>query len=519
MTSVQRFDPHVLVRLLALPILLIGVLCAHQSASAESLPPGYAERPNFITQYEIAPILVEDDLSKIKVTVKFRNDGDGRVLFRLPDSFGAANDYWELVDNLSVEGAIHSLLGDGVLVLTSKPGNPIIISYEVRAGYSFPQALDGDLPDAGPMIFPAWFHAVGEMIIPTIDGLEEKRADLRWVGWPGSWDHMSSADEIDALLSTMSTVRKSNFLAGAELTIMEQSIEGGTLRVGMVNIPPENVDKVMETTRETIAAQGELFQSDGFPYTVAYVGLPTDYDLPLSRGLGRKHGYSIFTSGPFFRPGLQYGLANAHTQTWLPDKLGRMPGNPDDIHWFTEGMLEYFTLQTLTRSGLWNRRQYVGRLNQVLNRYGRSRFVGVSNARLVDGIGNDLEKTFQSKDRGFLFAVATDRLLREQEGNLDVVIYRMMADWKRTPPRDQPAVIESFIEESRQSGIHIQSSIHRHIDLGIPILLQADIFGECAKIVTEKITPRDSETGRHARWRQRVILLSDDKAVPCNIGH
>lgn len=487
--------------------------------AAEILPDGYADRPGFATRYTITPVFADDTLSKIRVTTVFRNDGDGSVLFRLPDSHGQANDYWNLIDNLQVDGAIHSLLGDGVLTLSSKPNNPVSVSYDVAPGYTDLPKPEGTWPDQGPIIHPEIFHALGEMIIPTIDGLEHHRATVQWSGWPETWRMISSADSVDALEPTMSHVRRSNFLAAHGLKIREGSIKGGTIRVGFINTSPEDADAVFGEIQKSVTLQDEMFETHGAPFTVTYFRLPSEGGARGATGIGRVHGYSIFVAEGASKPELQYALANAHTQIWFPEMLGEMPNNPDDMHWFTAGFHEYYTLKTLLKTGLWSREQYVGRLNHILERYAQSPYMGVSKTLLLNESDEHAATMTHLKDRGFMFAVGANGLLLEQQDvDLDFVIYRMMADWKRRPVEARPDILASFLEQSRQSGINLESSIDRYIDMGLPVLLRQGIFGECAEILTENTRkPPALRFGQNTGWRQRVVLKPEADEVTCTL--
>lgn len=461
-------------------IAVLSAALPEAAPSAAHVSPQTGFRSGPAVKYTIAPNFVGGRLTSVTVQMAFPSDADGRVILRLPDSFQNATDYWRLIDRIDVVGATFFPIGDGVLSLAAPPFRRITVSYRVKGMSQIPPYGTSDFWEYGPTISEDLFSAQGEHFIPTIDGLEARSAELQWIGWPPQWQQFSSADPIDATIPTMRSFRTSNFIAGPRLTLSQTSIEGGTVRLVFSGIPRQREQRVRKTIEGTLTTINDRLLLAGFPYTIVVQGTDESGAAEPIPTLSRYHGMSITHSTQDSTADLEHAIAEAHVRSWLPAQIGRLPSEPARVHWLAEGFTQYMTLTLLNETGVWSGKQVERRLNPILQTYYADPAKHQPYETISQNLKQDRALETHSWQRGFVFALVVDQILRaKRESSLPNVLLYMRSDADTGASEPPPDILSNFIMNANREGLDVEHLIDLYITRGIPMMLTEIPFDNC----------------------------------------
>lgn len=439
-------------------------------------------------EYSLAPVFEGEALKAVAIEARFRGEADGETRVRLPDSWGGQTKLYEHLSPIAVQGGELTMESPGVAVIRHKKRARITLSYQVGSGYA------GEPPDASPyrpIIRPTWFNLLGEAIFVEPEDQYQAPARFQWRDWPKSWTIASDLDHGKQRRLRVGDVMQSISVGGPDFHIVSRPIEGGVVRLAMRGEWDFTPDRFADLVSSVLDAQRKFWGDMKGPYFVTLIPIDGGGVVSSIGGTGRGDAFAMFATPNATDDALRYVIAHEHIHTWVPRALGRMPrGEEAGSYWFSEGFTDFYTYRTLLRTGVWSLEEFAKYANESIAAYDASPVRAEPNSRIVEDFWNDPYVDKLPYQRGMLLAFHWDARIREATNgakDLDDVIF-LMRRWREAAKTvDEVAYVrDGFAKATKEiAGLDITQDLARYVDAGEPVVLPADLFGTCARIVTE----------------------------------
>jgi predicted metalloprotease with PDZ domain len=453
--------------------------------AAAALPLGAAAPANGTIHYQVKPVLAKDGARALQVDIRFRGDADGETMLDLPSRWAGASELWRHVTELEIRGA-ESLGGYyDRPIIRHKPGAMIRVRYKLVSAYAEDPGFSYE--KARPLIRPDWFFVHGEGLFAFPDGRFAAPARFHWGKKPHGWRIASDLDHLKGRKTSVANMINSVAIGGAGLTVVRRDMNGAPLRVAILGEWSFEPEALADLVSRVVAAGNGFWGDRPSPYLVAMAPLGR---LPAGlsfTGTGRTDAFSIASTSAFDLKQATRFLGHEFTHSWIPNELGALPEeNEAKDYWFSEGFDDYIASKLLLRSGLWSLADFIADKNQTLLRYGTSPAKTADAATVAERFWTDDNVRQVSYDRGHLLAAKLDAEIQARSGggkSLDDVLRA-----QRKAAKGSSALATSLFSQvlREQTGIDIEPDLDLYARRGQALLLPPDLYGDCARIVTER---------------------------------
>ncbi len=432
--------------------------------------------------YRVTPVS-NGETSGLEVELRFRGDADGETMVELPSRWAGSDELWRHVGDLRVAGAERISGEFAKPVLHHRPGARLRIRYRLASAY---QTDPGFLYEkARPLLRPDWFFVHGESLFAWPAGRWAGRARFRWGKPPPGWTVASDLDHIEGKRSTIANIVNSVAIGGARLRVVERDIGGAPLRVALLGRWSFPDEALAEIVASVVEAENGFWGDSPTPFLVAMAPLGEVRSGLSYTGTGRTDAFSIASTGAFELDQAVRFLAHEYMHSWVPIALGNMPEEDEAVdYWFSEGFNDYLAAKVLLRSGLWTLAEWVADKNETLLSYGTSSARNAAAAEVASRFWKDVAVQQVSYDRGHLLAMKLDgEIAARSQASLDDVLRAQREAAKGSSELASALFRKSLLEVA---GIDVQPDLDRYATQGQTLLLPADAFGDCARVLTEK---------------------------------
>ncbi len=474
---------------------------AYPALAAAALLLAAAKPPPPIA-YKITPVLQDDGSRALDVEMRLRGDPDGETDIFLPERLGrnerALAPRHPAQDQRREQGSAEATT---IRSLRHRPGARLKIRYRIVSAYDEDPGLRlREGPADGParlVLRPRRdrLRRAGRRSRaprPIQMGQAAQRLDRRLRPRPsrGQADHARQSDQQVAI-------------GGADLKLVRRDLRGAPLRVALLGEWSFTPDQLADTVAPIVAAEDAFWGDRSSPFLIAMAPLG---DLPSGlsyTGTGRTDAFSIASTGAFeLRQAVRF-LAHEYMHSWVPIELGGMPEEDEARdYWFSEGFNDYLASKVLLRSGLWSLADWAADKNETLLRYGSSPAKTVKGEEIAARFWTDPAVQQVSYDRGHLLAAKLDseiaaRACRQEPGKrASHPAPGGRGQHASSPP---PCSARRF---ARRPGSTSTPDLERYARRGEPLLLPADLFGDCARLVAER--RREFDRGYDAAATRRA---------------
>jgi predicted metalloprotease with PDZ domain len=435
--------------------------------------------------YRARPALAKDGAPALQVDIRFRGDGDGETILNLPSQWAGSTELWRHVSELEIRGA-KSLGGYfDRPIIRHKPGATIRVRYKLLSAYAGDPGFAYE--KARPLIRPDWFFIHGEGMFAFPEGRFAAPARFIWGKTPSGWTIASDLDHLKGRKTTVANMINSVAIGGLGLNVIRRDIGGAPLRVAVLGQWDFRPEALADLVARVVVAGNSFWGDRAGPYLVAMAPLGR---LPAGlsfTGTGRADAFSIASTSAFDLKQATRFLGHEYTHGWIPIELGEMPEeNEAKDYWFSEGFDDYIASKLLLRTGLWSLAEFVEDKNKTLLRYGTSPARTADAATVAERFWTDDAVQQVSYDRGHLLAAILDSEIQAKTGgakSLDDVLRAQ----RKAAKGSKTLAVDLFSREMRElAGIDVEPDVDRYARRGEAIGLPAGLYGECARIVTER---------------------------------
>ncbi|HEX2762977.1 MAG TPA: hypothetical protein VHM92_03895 [Allosphingosinicella sp.] len=451
------------------------------AALASPLLLGAAPAP---VSYKVTPVLEADGTRALRIDMRLRGDEDGETKLALPSVWAGSSELWRHVSRLRVRGA-KSVGGTfAEPVVRHGPGARLRVRYTLSSAWQ--QDPGFAYEKARPMIRPTWFFVHGESLFAKPAGDDARAARFRWGKLPKGWKVASDLDHLGGKPTTLANLINSVAIGGAELKLVQRDLRGAPLRVALLGDWDFTADQLADTVTPIIAAVDAFWGDASTPFLVAMAPLGT---LPAGlsyTGTGRADAFSIASTSAFNPREATRFLAHEYGHSWVPYSLGAMPEENEAVdYWFSEGFDDYLATKILLRAGIWSLAEWAADKNETLTRYGTSPAKTANGADVAARFWTDPAVQQVSYDRGHLLAAKLDAEIAARTGEKEDLagVLRAQRIASATSTELATALFRRILRE--KTGIDVAADLERYAVRGEPLILPADLFGDCARLVTE----------------------------------
>jgi predicted metalloprotease with PDZ domain len=348
-----------------------------------------------------------------------------------------------------------------------------------------------------------WFFAHGEALFAWPENRFAGRARFEWGKKPKSWRLASDLDHLRGRRTTIANLINSVVIGGFGLRIVERDLNGAPLRVAVLGEWSFEPDALADRVAQIVAATNLYWGDRDSPFLVAMAPLGAVPSGHSFTGTGRTDAFTIAATSSFDLKTATRFLGHEYGHSWIPNELGALPEeNEARDYWFSEGFDDYVATRILLRSGLWSLAEFVADKNETLLRYGTSPAKNADGADIAARFWTDQAVQQVSYDRGHLLATILDSRIRAVSGggkDLDDVLRAQ----RKAAKGSTGLATDLFAGALRaETGIDVVPELERHARQGETLLLPADLYGDCARIVTE--TRRDFHRGYDSAATRRA---------------
>jgi predicted metalloprotease with PDZ domain len=460
-------------------IAALACIIASGTGVARSAAPGPVS-------YEVTPELADGRLVDLSVQISLNGDADGVTNLRMPDRWSGAEELYRAIHDVKATGAKLRRLSDSEYQLSAAPGAPILLSYKIKQDFKG-ELTAGEGPPFRPVVRADRFTALGWATFAEVAGPVGRPVSFRWGQVPTGWtvasdlDHQGGVNDTGDLLDSV-------MVGGSDLHMVTTEAAGGRVRIAMHG-DWKFTPAQMASLIDRIAVSASDFWGDkGQDFFVAVTPMASPSGQGSAQyGVGLGDAFSLWSTTEVDEPALRHIVTHEHEHVWFPGRVGGVRTGRDEPldYWLSEGFTDFYTLRILLRSGLWTPEEFVADYNRILRDYANSPVIAAPNSVVAQGFFEDPAVADLPYQRGLLLAALWDQRLRTRTNgahDLDDVV-RAMRDRAAGQTEDGAAVANLQASYAALGG-DLGADMTNLVDKGQPMLLPADLFGDCARVVT-----------------------------------
>jgi len=467
-------------------LLAVALACiiASGTGAAQGAAPGSVS-------YQVTPEIENGRLADLRVDVSLAGDADGVTRMRLPDRWSGAEDLWRSVKEVKAEGGKLRRLSNAEIEVAHAPGAPIRVSYKVVQDFKGELNV-GDGPPFRAVVKPDRFTSLGWALFAEVAGPMGRPAEFRWGQTPEGWTVASDLDH--GKVRTTGDLLDSVLVGGSNLRIVETEAAGGRIRIAMHGdwkFTPQQMSNLMVRIAD---ASADFWGDRDEDFFVAVTPVVSHRGGGAQYGVGLGDAFSLWATTEVDEPGLRHIVAHEHQHVWFPTRVGGVRTGRDEPldYWLSEGFTDFYTLRLLLRSGLWTPEEFVADYNRILRDYANSPVIAAPNSVMPAAFFEDPNVADLPYQRGLMLATLWDHRLRQTTSgaqDLDDVVLAMRA--RAQTQNGQGQAVENLRVAYNGFGGSLDADLQNLVDAGQRVLLPADLFGDCARVVTTELRAFD----------------------------
>jgi len=437
--------------------------------------------------YRVTP-RIANGTTLLDVEIAFRGDADGETSIALPDRWAGTPELWRYVTDFRVDGAtVIPSESPSLRILRHAANQRLRILYSVRTAYDEDPSISYD--KARPVLRPNWFFIYGEALFARRIGGDDAPAHFAWGRIPTGWTVQSDLDHLISSGGTVADIIDSIAIGGTDLYVLRSTVSGEPLRLairGDWRFRPEDLFTLVTRIGRTESA---MWGDHARPFFIPIAPLRGGSEGSSSiYGTGRGDAFAISATTNVDLNQFTFLIAHEQMHSWISSQIGGLAAQDQALDfWLSEGFTDHFAMRSLLRAGIWSFSEFVDHLNQVLARYSASPVREAPNSLIGQNFWSEEAVQKLPYDRGNLFGWLIESRARAlgRGGLLDVLNRQraVAAEYRRQGRQASAATLFPGVLRD-VTGFDPSDLIARYIDRGEPILLPADLFGECATVST-----------------------------------
>lgn len=443
--------------------------------------------PERTVDYRLSPVIEQGAITALAVAVRFAADASGTTRLAWTDEWAGETRLGQWARDVAIAGAasVEQQPG-GTRLIHAAAGTSLTVTYRIVSGFPVDPDVDTSRQPM-PVVRPGWFYGVGEALfaVPGDDGTRPARFT-----WDGPTEVGFASDlQHDGGRTTLDGIVESVVIGGRDLHVAITDSAAAPVRVARLGTYAFDTAAFDALTLKVIDAERVFWgERHPGPFLVTMAPIAARPGHVSYSGTGRSDAFALWMDTAAPSDGLTWLLAHEYFHSWNPRRLGEGAPSPNAprSYWFSEGFTDFYARRLMLREGLITPAAFATQWNEMFARYAASRFRAVPNDAVAAKFWSDGQADAMQYQRGALLAALWNRRLADHRvaGGLDAVLRAQTARWATL--RTKPLATALFADTARRFGLDVRGDIAAHVTRGEPVLLPADSFGPCARVVTEQ---------------------------------
>ncbi len=453
-------------------------------------------------RYNLAPVFSGKSLTGLAVEMRFVADDHGEAVLDLPDHFSGRRQLYMAVKDLRIAGADWIGTPDPARRhVHARPNAPIVVSYRLDATLKAREVPPAD-GGVSPAIGPDMVHVLGQTLFASVAGRDHMPARFAWAGIRG-WTFVASMEDPTADTDQYDVVN-SVILAGKALKVTRIQTPYTALRVASLGHFDYALADFNVSVVRAIAAE-QAFWGNGQPTFLVTLSPIADPAGQSFVGHGLSNAFDVVTTASLPEDTLKIYIAHEYFHSWDPPALGGPEPGGKSGYWFSEGLTDYYSRKLALRGHMIDLRAFVEAWNMALNRNAVSPVRAAPNARIVADFWNDPNVENLAYDRSAMLAAVWNARWHEDGGSLDRFMLTLRDMAKADPGLSQQDFVTRVTRAAGQLNLPLGDDLQNHVADGAPVILPADAFGGCLKVIDEDVANFDPGYDRDASAAAEVL--------------
>ena len=167
-------------------IILIASLVAFSPVRSAALTPAQLNAANI--RYEVRPIMAENMLQSVRITVRLIGQASGQTKMMLPNETYGQKQLYRYIGPPRVRGGTLAVTAQDKWVITHSPRAALTVSYDITSAFEAEPDITTmmETPFA-PIIRPNWFSFIGATTFVRLSVDDQTPVHFSWHGTPRGW--------------------------------------------------------------------------------------------------------------------------------------------------------------------------------------------------------------------------------------------------------------------------------------------------------------------------------------------
>ncbi len=384
--------------------------------------------------WRVTPVVTNDAVSRLDLTLQFPGDADGETTLQLPNDWGGERELYRALWDIRTDGAeIAPGETPDKLILRHAPGAPITLTWKLGGGPDSPPGkVRGN--DYRPRFTPDHFFVIGSAALPWPEHLENETPARVQLDRPAGLTLVSDLEHTAPGGVTQLGKLAESVIMGGDLRV----IETGGARLALTGKFDTLDDAYWRATFTKIAeGQRKFWKAKNESFLVTIISEAGESGSTSIGGTGLSDAFAVFATENIDAGVAVNILSHEMMHTWIPARVGRLPEENEPIgYWFSEGFTDWASFRTLVRSGLWTSEDFAAAFNAALEAYDLSPVRDATGDEIAAGFWSSSDLDRLPYQKGMLIASWLDAGVREKtkgRRDLDDVLLAMQKAAKRDP--------------------------------------------------------------------------------------
>ncbi len=361
------------------------------------------------------------DSTSLLITLSFTGIPEDTTRLILPNEWAGQQQLYSAISGLRA-------LSQNTVVLPTDMPWQFIVLHKPNARVTVSYLLSKDWK--GLLVYPKYFRPVIQqqyfyfegysgLVCPDINDTILRRCKITYNGFADSifkGNSFFAGVSSKKFSASLANLRNAIYCAG-NYRFKKIKIHNNAIIVAVQGNFSFKDDDVYQSVVNIVQYERDFWNDNAYPYFfTSLIALQDQYN---SGGTAHYNSFGMFQSeGMPFSQNLAWLIAHEYFHTWLGQHL-KMPA-PDEIYkWFSEGFTDYYAYKILYRSGLTSQKDFITKINQVIQSYYLSSYFNTPNTGIIGKYWSDGNLKQLSYQRGLIIAFLLENSINKKGASLD----------------------------------------------------------------------------------------------------
>jgi len=460
----------------------------------------------------------------LHVSLQFTGTDAGTTKLKLPDEWAGRTELYRAITSLTVSGKNAVIVpgqDSAVCMITHAPHAKLTVNYTLKQ--DFTDKLSYPL-NFRAVISKNYFQCTGYSLLIRPETMDpgKIKISLNWSEMPSNWTIGNSFHATGRSFKgsvSMGNLDNAVFVAG-DFRSYKTTISGKPVYVAIRGNNWTFEDSMLVNRIQKIITMERRFWND-FSEPYYFVSLiPFDSDGGGYNGTALHQSFMLAMDKTIdFGMSLNILIAHEYFHRWNGTLIVLKEDTEQENSWFSEGFTEYYTYKLLFESGILSQEAYLAKANSIIAAYYLSPVRNEDKTTLGKNFWNGRDYTQIHYNKGFVYALLTDDLIRTHSEDKKYTLNDVMFDlWKQRSKKDTLSENDFIETVSRYAGTNIANEYRNYIVNGETIPVFGQSMGEHLRVEDQSLGAFDVGFDLKASSNSDHIIGTDPESEAYKAG-